>query len=298
MAVKNNCWISQPPTCSSDFMHRLMAEAVVLWGESVPVPFCSTSCHWECGQQRAAWMHKYKLEGRIRQSSPASAGFPACRSAPVQLHGAQRAGDCDQHKLHHRATRDGVEGWGWGWGNTLQGEGIKEVCNWPTAAKEQVIFWERWVKLWVGMFVTLPRQVCETGPSLCLLQTCVVPLSALPPQLSLYFSSLSLSVSLLPTPHSSLSLPPLSPWLKMNLPACARALHHCQVPHGGPPPLSQTGHQPLAGIIPHLQKLSPLFLNKCGCSNRGVLLIHLSRVVWERVAIAEPDREPNKPQSL
>lgn len=26
-------------------------------------------------------------------------------------------------------------------------------------------------------------------------------------------------------------------------------------------------------------KLSPLFLNKCGCSNRGVLLIHLYRVV-------------------
>lgn len=66
---------SGPRTCSSDFMQQLMAEAVVLWGESVPVPFCSSSCHWECGQQRAAWMHKYKLEGRIRQS-------PRARAAP------------------------------------------------------------------------------------------------------------------------------------------------------------------------------------------------------------------------
>lgn len=77
---KNNpAWLlnqsaSGPQTCSSGFMHQLMAEAVVLWGERVPVPFCSTSCHWECGQQRAAWMHKYKLEGRIRQSSRARAG--------------------------------------------------------------------------------------------------------------------------------------------------------------------------------------------------------------------------------
>ena len=30
-------------------------------------------------------------------------------------------------------------------------------------------------------------------------------------------------------------------------------------------------------------KLSPLFLNKCGCSNRGVLLIHLYRAVWRSV---------------
>lgn len=43
-----------PRTCSSDFMQQLMAEAVVLRGESVPLPFCSSSCHWECGQQRAA----------------------------------------------------------------------------------------------------------------------------------------------------------------------------------------------------------------------------------------------------
>lgn len=60
----------------------------------------------------------------------------------------------------------------------------------------------------------------------------------------------------LPSLLSSISLSSslcLSPSLKMNLPACAHALHHCQVPHGGPPPLSQTGHQPLAGIIPHLQ---------------------------------------------
>ncbi len=65
---------------------------------------------------------------------------------------------------------------------------------------------------------------------------------------------LSLSLSLPLSLSSSLSLSfSLSLWLKMNLPACAHALHHCQVPHGGPPPPSQTGHQPLAGIIPHLQ---------------------------------------------
>lgn len=92
---KNNpAWLlnqsaSGPQTCSSGFMHQLMAEAVVLWGERVPVPFCSTSCHWECGQQRAAWMHKYKLEGRISQSSPAHAG-PHLR---VSQHAAQLPSD-------------------------------------------------------------------------------------------------------------------------------------------------------------------------------------------------------------
>lgn len=35
------------------------------------IPFCSVSCHWECEQQRAAWIHKYKLEGCIYQSSKA-----------------------------------------------------------------------------------------------------------------------------------------------------------------------------------------------------------------------------------
>lgn len=80
----------------------------------------------------------------------------------------------------------------------------------------------------------------------------------------------------LPSFLSSISLLFPSLWRKMDLPACACALHHCQVPHGGPPPFSQTGHQPLAGIIPHLQKLSPLLLNKCGCSKRVVLLIHLT----------------------
>lgn len=46
-------------------------------------------------------------------------------------------------------------------------------------------------------------------------------------------------------------------------------------------------------------KLSPLFLNKCGCSNRGVLLIHLYRAVCVECAVlfTEPDREPNKPHS-
>lgn len=70
---KNNpaykCWISQ-----RQGLRRAALISCTSWGESVPVPFCSTSCHWECGQQRAAWMHKYKLGGRIRQSLRARAG--------------------------------------------------------------------------------------------------------------------------------------------------------------------------------------------------------------------------------
>lgn len=45
-------------------------------------------------------------------------------------------------------------------------------------------------------------------------------------------------------------------------------------------------------------KLSPLFLNKCGCSNRGVLLIHLYRAVWgARGACRTRRRGSNKPRS-
>lgn len=33
-------------------------------------------------------------------------GFPSMPlGSRTAIHGAQRAGDCDQHKLHHRATR-------------------------------------------------------------------------------------------------------------------------------------------------------------------------------------------------
>lgn len=109
----HSCWLRQcrgSRMISSDFMQQVTAGVVVLSGESVAVPFCSTSCHWECEQQRAAWMHKYKLEGLIRQSSRARAGL----HLRVSQHAARllsdscsgrRAGHCDQHKLHHRATR-------------------------------------------------------------------------------------------------------------------------------------------------------------------------------------------------
>lgn len=91
------------------------------------------------------------------------------------------------------------------------------------------------------LFLLLKPVLCHCLP---FLPSSVSPLSSLG----------SLSVSLYHhLPSSPPSPPRLSPRLKMNLPACAHALHHCQVPHGGPPPPSQTGHQPLAGIIPHLQ---------------------------------------------
>lgn len=68
----HDCWISGR---ASQVQHQVIPAVVALWGESLLVSFCSTSCHWECEQQRAAWMHKYKLEGRIHQSSRARAAL-------------------------------------------------------------------------------------------------------------------------------------------------------------------------------------------------------------------------------
>lgn len=96
-------------------------------------PFCS--CHWECEQQRAAWIHKYKLEGAhlsvikgAQRSLVCISGFPAHLSAPVwQPCGAQRAGDCDQQKPYHRTTQ----------GTPVQEVGSKRIVEWKVIDQQQ-----------------------------------------------------------------------------------------------------------------------------------------------------------------
>lgn len=108
----------------------------------------------------------------------------------------------------------------------------------------------------------------------------VMPLSALPPQLSLYFSTLSLSVSLHPPPPFCLSRS-LPPSMAQDESA---SMHPCSSSLSGAPWWSSSSFSnwaPTAGWnYSSPPKLSLLFLNKCSCSNRGVPLIHLYWAVW------------------
>lgn len=90
----------------------------------------------------------------------------------------------------------------------------------------------------------------------------------------------SLSVSLHPTPPFCLSLsPPPSMAQDESASVCP-----CSSSLSGAPWWSSSSFsnwEPTAGWnYSSPPKLSLLFLNKCVCSNRGVLLIHLYGVVW------------------
>lgn len=148
------------------------------------------------------------------------------------------------------------------------------------------------------MFVTLPRQLCETGPTVFVVDLCCAIVCPSSPAVSLFL--LPQPVCLSPSNPPFLSLPP--PFSLSTAQDESASVRPCSSSLSGAPWWSSSSFSnwaPTAGWnYSSPPKLSPLFLNKCGCSNRGELLIHLSRAVRERVAIAERDREPNKPQSL
>lgn len=159
-------------------------------------------------------------------------------------------------------------------GDPLQGEEAKQVCNWPAVKwwvasdlcdSASVGLWNKTVSVFaVNLCCAI---VCPSSPavSLFLLPQSVCLSPSNPP-----FLSLSLSLSLFPSlsmaQDESASVRPCSsslsdtPWWSSS---------------------SFSNWAPTAGWnYSSPPKLSPLFLNKCGCSNRGVLLIHLSRAMW------------------
>lgn len=129
-----------------------------------------------------------------------------------------------------------------------------------------------------------------------IVKTRVVPLSALPPEFHL--SSLLTRLPLcLPLPPPPLPSSPLTTAQDESASMCPCSSSLSGAPRWSSSSLSNWA--PTAGWnYSSPPKLSPLFLNKCGCSNRGVLLIHLYRAVWgARGACRTRQRGSNKPRS-
>lgn len=134
-----------------------------------------------------------------------------------------------------------------------------------------------------------------------IVKTRVVPLSALPPEfrLSSLLTRLPLCLPLPPPPLlAPLPSSPLTTAQDESASMCPCSSSLSGAPRWSSSSLSNWA--PTAGWnYSSPPKLSPLFLNKCGCSNRGVLLIHLCRAAWgaARGACRTRRRGSNKPRS-